>query len=64
VWVVYALGLLAASIIVLSLLFTSGAFLLSDDVPVTYDVSPLAIVLWGALVLLAGVTWLTRRRRR
>ena len=32
VWIVYALGILAASILVLSVLFTLGAYLLSDDV--------------------------------
>ena len=49
VWVVYALGILAASILVLSVLFTVGAYLLSDD--------------WGGLTLLAGGLWVYRRRR-
>ena len=64
VWVVYVLGILAAAIFTFSLLFTLGAFVLSDDVGVTYETSPLAIVLWGGLVLVAVVTFVVRRRRR
>jgi LPXTG-motif cell wall-anchored protein len=44
-------------------LFTLGAYLLSDDVPVTTSVSIPAIVLWSGLTLLAGGLWLHRRRR-
>jgi hypothetical protein len=64
VWVVYVLGILAAAIFVFSLLFTLGALLLSDDVPVTYDISAPAIVLWGGLILAAVATWFVRRRQR
>ena len=64
VWVVYVLGILAAAIFAFSLLFTLGALVLSDDVPVTYDVSAPAIVLWGGLILAALATWLVRRRQR
>ena len=64
VWVVYAFGILAAAIFAFSLLFTLGALLLSDDVGVTYDVSTPAIVLWGALILAAVLTWVVRRRQR
>jgi hypothetical protein len=64
VWVVYALGILAATIFAFSLLFTAGALFLSDDAGVTYDASTLAIVLWGGLILAAVVTWVVRRRRR
>jgi hypothetical protein len=64
VWVIYAFGLFSAAIFAFSLLFTAGALLLSDDVPVTYDVSPLAIVLWGGLIGAAAVTWIVRRRQR
>lgn len=64
VWVIYVLGILAASIFVLSMLFTLGAVLLSDDVDVTYDISTLAIALWGGIVLAAAVTWIVRRSRR
>ena len=64
VWVVYVFGILAAAIFAFSLLFTLGALLLSDDVPVTYDVSAPAIVLWGGLILAAVATWFVRRRQR
>ena len=64
VWVVYVFGILAAAIFMFSLLFTLGALLLSDDVPVSYDVSAPAIVLWGGLIVAAVVTWLVRRRQR
>ena len=63
VWVVYVFGILAGAIFAFSLLFTLGALLLSDDVPVTYDVSAPAIVLWGGLVLAAVATWVVRRRK-
>ena len=63
-WVIYALGLLAAAIFAFSLLFTAGALILSDDVPVTYDVSAGAVVLWGGLIVAAAVTWFMRRRQR
>jgi hypothetical protein len=64
VWVVYALGILAAAIIAFSLLFTLGARLLSNDVPVGYDFSWPATILWGGLVLAAIVTYVVRRRQR
>jgi len=63
VWVVYSLGMLAAAIFVFSILFTAGAYFLSDDVEVTFDVSTLAIVLWGGLIALAGGLWIWRRRQ-
>jgi LPXTG-motif cell wall-anchored protein len=63
VWVVYSLGILAAAVFVFSILFTAGAYLLSDDVDVTFDVSTLAIVLWGGLMALAGGLWVWRRRQ-
>ena len=64
VWLVYGLGILAGVIFVFSLLFTLGAAVLSDDVPVTYDISWLAIVLWGAFIVAALATWLVRRKQR
>jgi len=64
VWVVYAFGILAAAIFAFALLFTLGAVALSDDVGVTYDVSLPAFILWGALMLVAAVTWFVRRRQR
>jgi hypothetical protein len=64
VWVVYAFGILAAAIFAFSLLFTLGALVLSNDVPVGTDVSTPAIVLWGGLIVAAVVTWIVRRRQR
>jgi glucan phosphoethanolaminetransferase (alkaline phosphatase superfamily) len=64
VWVIYALGLFALAIFVFSILFTVGAKVLSDDLDVTYDVSTPAILLWGALIVAAAVTWIVRRRQR
>jgi len=64
VWVVYSLGILAAAIFVFSILFTAGAYFLSDDVDVGFDVSTLAIVLWGGLMALAGGVWVWRRQGR
>ena len=63
VWLVYVLGILAAAIFAFSLLFTLGALLLSDDVPVSYDISAPAIVLWGGLIVAAVATWIVRRRQ-
>ena len=63
VWVVYSLGILAAAIFAFSILFTAGAYLLSDDVDVTFDVSTLAIVLWGVLMALAAGLWIWRRTK-
>ncbi len=62
VWVVYVLGILAAAIFVFSILFTAGAYFLSD-VDVTFDVSTVAIVLWGGLMALAFGVWMRRRRQ-
>jgi hypothetical protein len=64
VWVIYGLGILAAAIVVFSVLFTAGAVFLSDDVPVSYDVSTPAVILWGVLILAAVVTWVVQRRKR
>ena len=63
VWVVYALGILAAAIFVFSILFTAGAYLLSEDIEVTFDVSTVAIVLWSGLMALAVGVWIWRRRQ-
>ncbi len=60
VWVVYGLGVLAGLIFLLSVLFTAGAHFLGGS---GYRTSPLAFVLWGALLLIAVATWLVRRRR-
>jgi len=63
VWVIYAFGILGGAIILFSVLFTLGAALLARDVPVTYDFSVPATILWGGLVLAAVVTWVVRRRQ-
>lgn len=64
VWLVYALGALGGTILVASGLFVLGAYIASDDVPVTTSVSLPALVLWGGLVLVALVVWLRRRGGR
>jgi membrane protein YdbS with pleckstrin-like domain len=60
VWVVYALGVVAALVLVASALFAAGGYFGSDDTVI--DVSPLAVIVWGGLVALAAATWLWRRR--
>ena len=64
VWLVYGLGVVAVIIVAFSLLFTLGATVLSDDIPLTYEVSWPAAVLWGGLIVAALATWFVRRRRR
>ena len=64
VWLVYGLGILAASIFVFSALFTLGALALSNDVPVATNISLPAIILWGGLIVAAVVTWIVRRGQR
>jgi hypothetical protein len=61
VWVVYGLGILAATIFAFSILFTAGAHFLGGS---GYHASPRAFVLWGVLLALAVVTWVLRRGRR
>ena len=60
VWIIYALGILAAVVLAASALFAAGGYFGSDDTVV--DVSPVALVVWGGLVALAASTWLWRRR--
>ena len=54
VWVVYALGILAAAVLVASALFAAGGYFGSDDTVVS--ISPVAVVVWGGLVALAAAT--------
>jgi hypothetical protein len=63
VWIIYGLGALAALVVVLSALFTAGAYFFSEDGTVGLDVSPLALVVWAVLILLAAWTWVWRRYR-
>ena len=62
VWIVYALGLFAAVILAVSVIFVVLASLLGQD---SYGLrfSALAFLVWGALAVVAAVTWLRRRRR-
>ena len=60
VLVVYALGILAAGVLLLSALFSAGGYFGSDDIAVR--VSPLALAFWGGLLALAVATWLWRKR--
>ena len=65
VWLVYGLGILAATVLVGSLLFAVGALIASDDeVGLDWNISIPAILLWGGLVVAAACTWLWRRGRR
>jgi hypothetical protein len=64
VWAIYALGIFGAIVFGVSILFTAGALFLSNDVPVSARFSAPAAILWGGLIVLAGVTWYMRRRRR
>jgi hypothetical protein len=59
---VYVLGVLGALVLISSALFTAGGYFSSDDIAV--DVSLLALVVWGGLVVLAVATWLLRRSGR
>ena len=63
VWVIYALGIMAAVIVVLSVLFTIGAVFVSNESGVSFNVSVLAIVLWGGLMAVAAGLWIWRRRQ-
>jgi LPXTG-motif cell wall-anchored protein len=64
VWAIYALGIFAVVVFGVSTLFTAGALFLSNDVPVSARFSAPAAIVWGGLIMLAGVTWFMRRRRR
>lgn len=64
VWLVYGLGILGASVFAFSGLFTLGAYVLSNDVPVATSISTWAVVLWGGMIAVAVVVWIVRRRQR
>jgi hypothetical protein len=65
VWLIYVLGGVGAAVLFLSALFAAGGYFGSKDlaVRVEFEVSPLAVVVWGGLVVLALGTWAWRRRR-
>jgi hypothetical protein len=61
--VVYALGLLAGAVIVLSIAFATVVYYSSDDnASFGVNVSAPALVLWGGLVALAAGTLVWSRR--
>jgi hypothetical protein len=63
VWLIYGLGLLAATIFAFAGLFVLGAYIASDEVPFSVGTSTLAIVVWGGFIVLALATLLVRRNR-
>jgi hypothetical protein len=64
VWVLYALGILAATVFAASLLFIAIAYAVSGSSGVGLDISLPALVVWLALIVAAGGTFLWRRRGR
>jgi hypothetical protein len=60
VWLIYALGLVAGTLLVLSVAWVAVVSMSSDDT--SYDVNVPAFVLWGGLVLAAAGTLVWRRR--
>jgi LPXTG-motif cell wall-anchored protein len=61
VWLIYTLGLLAGTLLVLSIAWVAVVSMSSDDA--SYDVNVPAFVLWGGLVLAAAGTLVWRRRK-
>lgn len=59
--VVYALGVIAGAVLLLSALLTAALYFTSDDVYL--NVSTPAFVIWSGLIVAAAATWLWRRRR-
>ena len=63
VWLIYGLGILAATVFAFAGLFVLGAYIASDEVPLSVGTSTLAIVVWGGFIALALGTLLVRRNR-
>jgi uncharacterized RDD family membrane protein YckC len=61
VWIVYALGLLAAFVFLLSLAVVAIAWSTTGDGGFGLDVSFTAFVVWLALAVAAAVTFIWRR---
>jgi hypothetical protein len=61
VWVVYGLGLLAATIFAISLLFLLFAYATTGGGGFGIHVSDVAFVIWLALAVTAAVTFVWRR---
>ena len=64
VWVLYVLGLVAATVLVASLAFVGLAYATSGSGEVGLHVSLPALLLWLCLVLAASTTFLWRRSER
>ena len=60
VWVVYALGILGAAILLFFSLFSAGAYFLGDS---PLQASILGFAVWGGLTALAAGLWIWRRRQ-
>jgi hypothetical protein len=60
VWLIYALGLVAGTLLLLSIGWVAVVSMSSEDS--TYEVNVPALVLWGALALVAAGTLVWRRR--
>jgi hypothetical protein len=61
VWIVYALGLLAAFVFVVSLAVVGVAYATTGDGGFGLDVSITAFVIWLLLAVAAAVTFIWRR---
>ena len=65
VWVIYALGVLAIAVAVLSAVVAAVAYYsLDEDEWIAIDVSIPGLLAWAGFILLAAATWLWRRRAR
>jgi hypothetical protein len=60
-WILYALGIIAAVVLAASLIFVVLAYLTSGDSGFGLDVSTPALVLWLGLAITAGGTFVWRR---
>jgi hypothetical protein len=64
VWIVYALGITAAAIFVVSVVFTLFVVYGTEGGSSFYgDVSVLGIVVWGVPMVAAALLWVWRRYR-
>jgi hypothetical protein len=60
-WALYVLGLVAATVLVASLLFVAFAYAVTGNGGTGVDVSVPALVIWLGLVIAAGGTFAWRR---
>ena len=61
VWIVYVLGIVAATVLAASLLFVVVAYATTGSGGFGLDVSVPALVVWLGIVIAAGGTWVWRR---